>query len=101
MLFLDWMLTLVFSLQLGFQQIQESRRILPNALDALYSVPQICDFCGDRRTLFLVLCKYGWIGLMPDLIANFAAFDFQSGDLRFRLIDFFVQIVWRVQPVFF
>ena len=93
------MLALVFALQLGFQQSEKPRSVFLDAFDALDAVPQRRDLCGDCSALFLVLCKYCWIGLAPDLIANLAALCFQCGDLRFRLRNVPVQIVRRVQLV--
>ena len=92
---------LVFTAQLGFQQIQQARCVLSDTLDALDAIPQSRDLFGDRGALFLVLCKHSRIGLVPDLIAHLAAFGFQRSDLRFRLRDIPVQIVERMQLVFF
>ena len=92
---------LVFTLQLGSQKVQQPRCVFSDAFDALDTIPQSRDLFGDCGALFLVLCKHSRIGLVPDLIAHLAAFGLQCGDLRFRLRDIPVQIVERMQLVFF
>lgn len=81
LLLFDRMLALVFALQLGSQKVQQSRRVLSYAFDALDAIPQFRDLIGDRRALILVFFQHGRIGLVPDLIAYLAALGLQCGVL--------------------
>ena len=67
----------------------------------LYAFSEGCDFCGDRRALFLVFCKYGWIGLMPDTIADLVSLLDKDSDLGFGSLDLLAEFGNGMEPVIF